>query len=499
MSKIDRDGRATLPRRSLCLLLAVLVGLAPVGLVRPVSAATPGPVIAWGDNSFDQLKVPASYAIAIGSGAGALHSLSVVSTGAASDAEGKGFVAAWGWNDYGQTNVPSDLNSPFGGSTATAVSAGGFHSLALKGDGTVSAWGDNGAGQLKVPTGLIASAIAAGYLHSLALKDGAVIAWGDNRYGQLYVPISAWSDVTAIAAGGNYSLALKRDGTVVAWGDSGAKSLNVPPGMRASAIAAGASHSLAIGLTALPNAAPTVGTITLNTGYAAGAPIPVNTIVPASAPFTDPNAGDTHKGLWEWGPGITNFGYIVEPSGSTPGSVNGSYTYTAAGVYTVKVTVTDQGNLSGQATYPQYLVVYDPNGGFVTGGGWFSSPADGSKASFGFTAQYQQGNTVPTGSAQFRLQGTSLDFTSSGYDWLVVSGTPPAQALLQGSGTINGQSGYKILIAASDGKQAGTGIDQIRVKIWNPVTGQTVYDSQPGAPDNAAPATRLGAGSITVH
>ncbi len=84
-------------------------------------------------------------------------------------------------------------------SDAVAISAGAFHTLALKTDGTVFAWGDNALGQVgdgNSPidsgspvqvsglTGIVA--IFAGANHNLALKsDGTVWAWGDNTQGQL--------------------------------------------------------------------------------------------------------------------------------------------------------------------------------------------------------------------------------------------------------------------------------------------------------------------------
>jgi hypothetical protein len=164
-----------------------------------------------------------------------------------------GTVWAWGYNDTGQLGDLSfvdryapvqvrDHTNTLGG--VRAVSAGAFHSLALKHDGTVWAWGYNSSGALgdggggggrKVPfpvqaqnlTG--ATAVAAGFEHSLALKnDGTVWAWGMNEWGQLgdgttsyrYTPVQVQdlSGITAIAAGSGYSLAVKNDGTVWAWG-----------------------------------------------------------------------------------------------------------------------------------------------------------------------------------------------------------------------------------------------------------------------------------------
>jgi hypothetical protein len=123
--------------------------------------------------------------------------------------------------------------------------------------GTVVAWGcDSGDdyGQCDVPSGLTGvTAIAAGGYHSMALKDdGTVAAWGcggGNDYGQCDVQ-SGLAGVTAISAGFADSLALKGDGTVVAWGCGGGLDFgqcNVPSGLSGvTAIAAGFLHSLAL-------------------------------------------------------------------------------------------------------------------------------------------------------------------------------------------------------------------------------------------------------------
>jgi len=51
-------------------------------------------------------------------------------------------------------------------------------------------------------------AVAAGYAHSVALKnDGTAIAWGDNSSGQTVIG-GGLSAIKSIAAGGNHTLAV---------------------------------------------------------------------------------------------------------------------------------------------------------------------------------------------------------------------------------------------------------------------------------------------------
>jgi hypothetical protein len=90
-----------------------------------------------------------------------------------------------------------------------AIAAGELHSLALKSDGTVVGWGWNDDGQATPPAGLTGVvAIAAGGRHGLALKsDGTVGGWGWNAFGQA-TPPAGLSGVVAIAAGYYNSLAL---------------------------------------------------------------------------------------------------------------------------------------------------------------------------------------------------------------------------------------------------------------------------------------------------
>ena len=151
---------------------------------------------------------------------------------------------AWGWNGYGQCTVPSP-NTDF-----TAIAAGFEHSLGLKQDGSIVAWGSNGYGQCTVPSpNTDFTAIAAGGEHSLGLKqDGSIVAWGWNVSGQCTVP-SPNTDFTAIATLGYHSLALKTDGSIVGWGDNDDGQASPPYGNNFIAIAASLYHSLGLVVT----------------------------------------------------------------------------------------------------------------------------------------------------------------------------------------------------------------------------------------------------------
>jgi hypothetical protein len=124
----------------------------------------------------------------------------------------------------------------------------------LRDDGSVAVWGDNSFGQTNLPPGLSnVIAIAAGGNHSLALKtNGTVVAWGENTdangafAGQSVVP-AGLSNVVAIAAGEFHSLAVKSDGTIVTWGDNSQGQCTAPAGLsNVVALAAGGAHTLAL-------------------------------------------------------------------------------------------------------------------------------------------------------------------------------------------------------------------------------------------------------------
>ena len=196
---------------------------------------------------------------------------------------------------------------------------------------------------------------------------------------------------------------------------------------------------------------------------AAGSPIAFDG-TGSSDPDSDPLT-------YAWTYGDSNTG-----TGATP-----THAYAAAGIYPVCLTVND-GKLDSDQVCT-YAVVYDPSAGFVTGGGCIDSPAGAyvpdpllaGKANFGFVSKYKKGVSTPTGNTEFQFHAGDLNFHSSSYDWLVVTGSNYAR--FKGSGTINNDldpngDPYKFMLWAGDGP------DTFRIKIWYEDSGEVVvYDN----------------------
>ncbi|MBS3923317.1 MAG: tandem-95 repeat protein, partial [Nitrosarchaeum sp.] len=231
-------------------------------------------------------------------------------------------------------------------------------------------------------------------------------------------------------------------------------------------------------------------------------PISLGTTSAASATFTDVDVGDIHTAIWDWGNGITT------TASATAGSTTASYTYTAAGVYTIILTINDNNGGSASQSF-QFVVVYDPSGGFVTGGGWINSPVGAyaentslsGKATFGFVSKYLKGANVPSGDTQFQFKTANFDFKSKDYQWLVIAG---AKAQYKGTGIVNGAGNYGFMLTSVDGDiSGGGGIDKFRLKVWtiniDGSDGGIIYDNNLSASDTADPSTTLGGGNITIH
>jgi hypothetical protein len=149
-------------------------------------------------------------------------------------------------------------------------------------------------------------------------------------------------------------------------------------------------------------------------------------------------------------------------------------------------------------------VIYDPNGGFTYGGGWYLSqpgalvanPTATGKASYGFTVNYFRNSTYPKGETQFQFDAGNFEFNAVNFDYLVINNS---MAQFRGTGKITGgQSGMGFIMTVIDGQLDGSGVDKIRMKIYNKNTNAIIYDNQPGASDAALPTTAVGSNSEIV-
>ena len=306
-------------------------------------------------------------------------------------------------------------------------------------------------GILAVNTGTIAD--ADGDVLTLTASIGSVVNNGDGTWSWSYTPADNSNQTVTITA---------NDGTA-------------------------APVSTSFNLTAT-NAAPVIASVT--------APIaPINiSAQPVSVvtTFTDV-AADNHTVSIAWGDNNTStINNAVSPSSA-------SHTYTEAGVYPVIVTVTDDDGASTSYLH-EYIVIFNPDGGFVTGGGWITSPAGAysanttltGKANFGFVSKYHHGASVPSGNTEFNFKAGPLNFKSTSYEWLVITANQTS-ANYKGSGTINGNLapnglGYNFKIWAKD-----LSTDTFRIKIWYETSGveTVVYDN---GTDQA-----IGGGNVQIH
>jgi hypothetical protein len=243
------------------------------------------------------------------------------------------------------------------------------------------------------------------------------------------------------------------------------------------------------------NASPTAGTVVVTPG-----PVKVGTSVATSVPFADVGTNDTHTASINWGDATTG-GSVSETLGS--GTASGTHSYSAAGLYTINITVTDDDTGAVTAAASTYLVVYNPNQVTATGSGIFTSPsgaytpdnpmdpdATGS-AFYTFSALYPTpSSTTPVGTTVFNFSAPGLLFISNATAWLVVTNSN-TQAYLAGTGTV-GVNPYNFLVSAIDGSP-----DRVRVKIWD--GSGVLYDNQPGAPDPTPPTESVSpTGSVTI-
>ena len=166
------------------------------------------------------------------------------------DAFREGNLWIWGNNSAGRLGTNDTINrlTPVttfvGGTNWKQVSSGGYHTAAIKTDGTLWVWGQNDSGQLGNNTvnniltpittfsgGTNWKEVACGQTHTIAIKtDGTLWTWGASFFGGLgnndsatnrCTPVTTFAGGTnwrQVAAGTNFSAAIKTDGTLWSWG-----------------------------------------------------------------------------------------------------------------------------------------------------------------------------------------------------------------------------------------------------------------------------------------
>jgi hypothetical protein len=212
----------------------------------------------------------------------------------------------------------------------------------------------------------------------------------------------------------------------------------------------------------------------------------------AEANFSDNNI---FYAEWNWGNGITKPGLIEN------NKITGTFSFSEAGIYNLTLTLTDVCGLTASKTVSD-LVVINPCGGSVTGGGWIGSePGDwaglakSEKANYGFVAQYNPQGKLQ-GNVTFHLNKANFKVHSNDLDWLVVVND---MALFSGKASVNNIPGYTFVVSLVDGQITGKkNPDLFRILLWDS-NGTIVYDNEPGRQSYERATEAIIQGSVVFH
>ncbi len=252
------DGTTTTPRTSPVQVttLGTTADRAALGTYHACALDKSGSLWCWGYNYYGQVgdgttttprttpvKIT-SLGSVVGVALGSYHSCAVKTDHT---------LWCWGYNYYGAVGDGSSQNSRSApvqatslGANVAQVSAGSYHTCAVKTDHTLWCWGYNNYGQLGDGTtttrltpvqitslGSNVASVAAGYSHTCVLKtDNTLWCWGYNYYGQVGdgttttpktspVQVALGASALDVTAGGYETCARQSSTALYCWGSNG--------------------------------------------------------------------------------------------------------------------------------------------------------------------------------------------------------------------------------------------------------------------------------------
>ena len=142
-----------------------------------------------------------------------------------------GFVTCWGEGKFGQAASPTGQFA--------SISTELDHTCGVRPDGSAYCWGSNMSRQLRGARGLFAT-VGAGWSQNCGIRgDGSVSCWGANPVGEATPPQNVF---TSVSVGAHHACGIKDDGSVACWGYDSHGQATPPQGMFAS-VSAGASYT----------------------------------------------------------------------------------------------------------------------------------------------------------------------------------------------------------------------------------------------------------------